>query len=326
MSLAYQLLSLLADGKFHSGEDLGNKLQVTRSHIWKLIQKITQWGVEIHSVKGKGYRIPMGLSLLNLAQIQNHLPIPLSKEIHIEVLPEVDSTNQYLLDNGKSKQKGFVVFSEYQSNGRGRRQRTWYSPLGANIYFSIRWSFDRDASELCGLSLATGVAVANTLERYGIHQVKLKWPNDILFNNQKLAGILIEMTGESYSNTDVVIGVGINVQMPANPAIDQHWIDMTTIIGHRPDRNLLAAYLIEEVLEMLAIFQQKGFQAFVKYWQALDAYYNQPVRLATATEIFFGIAKGINARGEFILLNQENKEVRFLHGEVVQVRSLEVYA
>jgi BirA family transcriptional regulator, biotin operon repressor / biotin---[acetyl-CoA-carboxylase] ligase len=316
MKHQYPLIQLLADGKFHSGEELGQKLQITRSAICKHVQQLSRVGIDVHRVKGKGYQIPQGIELLNLLEIKQHLSLPLSDKADILILPETRSTNQYLLDRQGELPSGFMLLAEHQTAGRGRQHKEWFSPFGANLYFSLLWNFDRDPSELCGLSLATGVAVANTLERYGICQVQLKWPNDILYNTKKVSGILIEMTAETHSRTQVVIGIGLNISMPTNNQLDQQWTDVATITGHRPKRNQLAALLIEEVTDMLHIFAQKGFNAFVQHWQALDAYYDKPVTLYTPTQQFSGIAKGINRQGEFILVDHNNQERRFLHGEV----------
>lgn len=316
MSSKYELIKLLADGQFHSGEELGSALQVTRSAIWKIMHQVKELGIEVHSVKSKGYQIPSGIEFLDKEKVLNHLPSSITQHVKIETINEIDSTNQYLLDKNNRKSSGSIILAEYQAKGRGRRHRQWFSPFGCNLYFSLLWSFDKDPSELSGLSLATGVAVANALEKYGVTQVQLKWPNDILWHYKKLAGILIEMTAETNSNTQVVIGVGINVQMPSDVDIDQEWTDVATIIGQKPKRNLLAAYLIQEIIEMLFLFQQKGIAGFVNYWQALDAYFNKPVTLSTPSKNYSGTARGINKQGEFLLLSDENKEIRFLHGDV----------
>lgn len=321
MNLKHNLLTLLADGKMHSGEQLGQQLQVTRSAVWKLIQQLSQWGVEIHRIKGRGYQIPGGIELLNHSLIESHLPQTCRNKIKLEVLSEIDSTNQYILEGIKSgKRSGNVVLGEYQTAGRGRRNRPWFSPFGTNIYISFLWKFEKDPSELFGLSLAAAVAVANALEKYGITKVQLKWPNDVLWNYKKLAGILIELIAESHSSTYIVMGIGLNVSMPNTQAIEQPWTDLRLITNTKPKRNLMASYLISEVIEMFELFQQKGFGHFIKHWQTLDAYYNQPVQLTTTTQEFKGIAKGINQRGEFLLLHN-NDELTFLQGDI-SLRSL----
>jgi BirA family transcriptional regulator, biotin operon repressor / biotin---[acetyl-CoA-carboxylase] ligase len=317
MSLKIQLLKLLADGKFHSGEELGKRLGVSRSAIWKTVQDFQELGIEVCSVKRKGYQIPKGIELLDSDYILGCISPEIKKEISVEILFGINSTNQYLLDHLKLKPSGSIVLAEFQTNGRGRRNRKWISPCGTNLYFSILWSFDKDPSELCGLSLAAGIAVANTLERYGIPHIQLKWPNDVLWCYKKIAGVLIEMTAETYSSTQVVIGIGLNLQMSNTADIDQEWIDLMRIIHRKPERNLIASILIEEVVAVLKNFQHKGFASYFKHWQALDAFLGKRVKLSTPTQVFHGISKGINPQGEFILVdNIQNKERCFFHGEI----------
>jgi BirA family biotin operon repressor/biotin-[acetyl-CoA-carboxylase] ligase len=316
MSQKYRLIRLLSDGEFHSGQELGEILAMTRGGIWKAMQQLSPLGIEVERVKGKGYRIPRGIELLQFEKIYSHIPETISKQINLQIFDELDSTNQYLVNHQSQLPSGTIVFAEHQTQGRGRRQKKWLSPFGANLYCSILYHVDKDPSELNGLSLATGVAVTHTLENYGIPNVQLKWPNDILWQNKKISGILIEMSAETNSRSQVIIGIGLNVSMPSNSDIDQEWIDVATITGQKPERNRLAAYLIIEVVEMLQRFQQKGLSNFIQHWKMLDAYFDKAVTLQTPTQQFNGIAKGINQRGEFILLEDNNKERHFMHGEV----------
>jgi BirA family biotin operon repressor/biotin-[acetyl-CoA-carboxylase] ligase len=316
MSTKDDLIRLLADGKFHSGQELGQQLNLSRTAIWKLITELTQLGLEINRLKGIGYQIPNGLELLERDTILSLLPKPLLDKISLEIKTEIDSTNQYLLTYQNSLPSSTIILAEHQTNGRGRLNRSWLSPYGNNIYFSILWRFDKDPTELSGLSLAAGVAVVNALEKYGISQLQLKWPNDILIQNKKLAGILIEMTGETNAHTQVILGIGINLSLSPEIQFDQPWVDLATILGCRPERNRIAAYLIQEVVEMLLLFQSSGFEAFYKHWQALDAFFKKPVKVITPQGNYFGVGNGINRQGEFILADEKLAEKKFLHGEV----------
>lgn len=317
MALRHDLISLLADGKFHSGEELGQSLSLTRSAIWKITKQLTDLGINLHRIKGKGYQLPSGMDLLNDEKISSRISGETRQQINLLVLSEVDSTNQYLLEARSKLPSGTILFAEYQSKGRGRQQRKWLSPFGANLYCSLLWKFNKDPSELNGLSLATGVALVNALERCGLRNLQLKWPNDLLWQYQKFAGILIEMTAETNSRTEIVIGVGINVHMPNIKEINSDWIDVSTILGQKLDRNLLATYLIEELIEMVATFENKGFAPFVKSWQALDAFYDLPVKIIMPHSEVSGFAKGITESGEFLLQPDSNKQVlKFLHGDV----------
>jgi BirA family transcriptional regulator, biotin operon repressor / biotin---[acetyl-CoA-carboxylase] ligase len=314
--LKYELIRCLADGRFHSDEKLGDELRIIPSSIAKIIQQLCEMGLIVYRIEEKGYQLSHSIELLDLATLHHFLPESLLKQVEIEIVQEVNSTNQLLLDQQADKRQGAIVLAEYQTHGRGRLARKWFSPFGANIYLSLLWHFDHDPAPLNGLSLAAGVAVAHALERYGIDQIQLKWPNDVLWHCRKISGILIEMPPKTPVRMSVVIGIGLNVQMPPKTQIDQAWVDVATITGQKPRRNLLVAYLIEEMIEMMALFKQKGLAYFVKHWQARDAYYGKPVIVSTPLQHDVGIAKGINSQGEFLLLNKENKELRFLHAEI----------
>lgn len=316
MSLKIELLQALADGKFHSGDDLGSAMNLTRSAVWKHIQRLPDIGIEVRRVKGRGYQIPHGLDLINKEKVLELLPATIRKQLHLETFFELNSTNQYLWDHLNSLPTNSAVIAEYQSAGRGRMQKKWLAPFGSSLCLSFLWKSMQDSSQLAGLSLATGVAMVFALERYGVHNLQLKWPNDLLWNQKKLGGILIELSAETHGKTQAIIGVGLNVCLPSNFQIDQDWIDLAHILHLKPQRNVLAAIIIEELATMLTRFEQDGFKAFKKHWEALDAYFNQPIVVSTPQNQFYGIAKGISERAELIIRDEQAKERRFNHGEV----------
>lgn len=316
MDLQLKLIQLLADGKFHPEDEIRKKLGISKNTINQYIHEISFLELEIHHMNSMGYIIPQGLELLSLEQIKNHLIPSILNQVNILIFPKMSSTNQFLLDRRLEIPSHSIVLAEYQSKGRGRSQKPWFSPFGTNLYFSMLWKIDKDPLALKGLSLATGVAVAHTLERYGVSQVQLKWPNDILHANQKLGGILIEMAAKTHGPTHMIIGVGLNVSMSMTKMIPKNWTDVAKIIKQRPNKNQLAAHLIEEIVKMLSIFQHNGMKTFKNYWEALDAYYNQRVIVLTANESYAGIAKGITEEGELRLIDDSHSERHFSHGEV----------
>lgn len=191
------LIRVLADGRFHSGTQLGEALGLSRAAIWKQVKKLEAVGLECESVKGKGYRVSGGVDLLVKERVLNAMS-PLGRETLslLELFPSIDSTNRRgLAMAGQRSLCSYACLAEHQSAGRGRRGRQWVSPYGASIYLSVGWGFDGGAQALEGLSLAVGVAVAEVVGHYGV-PVGLKWPNDIVVNGRKLGGILLEMTGE----------------------------------------------------------------------------------------------------------------------------------
>jgi BirA family biotin operon repressor/biotin-[acetyl-CoA-carboxylase] ligase len=298
-----RLLPLLASGEFRSGQDLADALGISRTAVWKQLNKLAvETGLEIESVKGKGYRIHDGLDLLDRDAVVDGLsPEAAPLLASLQILESVDSTNAEAmrqLDQGILP--GTVYTAEQQTAGRGRRGRHWVSPFARNLYLSLVWEFGQGATALEGLSLAVGVAVARALEHCGLPAVQLKWPNDVLHNNRKLGGILLEMAGDAAGTCQVVAGVGLNVAMPGAAAreIDQAWTDIRTMTGGGgPGRNTLLAALVNELLPLMAGFERDGFAAWRAQWQALDAYADKPVILDASGHLTAGTARGVDQRG-----------------------------
>ena len=211
-----KVTELLSDGQYHDGTSIGNQLNITRAAVWKVIKKLEQYNVPLTSSKGKGYQLELPLTLLDPDKIKSKLR---HRAIEIDVVEKVASTNDYLKQFMEKNKKIRVCLAEMQTQGKGRLDRQWYSPFGENIYLSMLCPFDKDLSELSGLSLVASLAICRALESmidFKNHQLKVKWPNDILVNQRKLAGMLIEVQAESNRSCQVVIGVGINVNMLKN--------------------------------------------------------------------------------------------------------------
>ncbi len=304
MSDTHALLRLLADGRFHSGVALGDALGVTRATIWNALQKLKKLGIDAYAVAGKGYRLPAPLELLAADQILAALSTPARTALkRLDVHLEVASTNALLVEHAqRGAPGGWACLAEYQSSGRGRRGRTWVSPFGGNIYLSVLWRFNSGAAVVGGLSLALGVAVAEALQAAAVPGVGLKWPNDVLWQSKKLAGILVEMAGESSGPCYVVAGIGVNVAMAAEMAatIDQPWVDIVSITGVRPARNPLAALLLQHVLLALQTFEREGFASFLPRWRARDAYVGKEALLHLPHHTLRGQVDGIDPQGALL--------------------------
>ncbi len=316
------LLSILADGRFHSGRELGEALDVSRSAIWKQIRKVEELGLEVYSVKGRGYRVPGGLDLLELSAIRDELLPSVAASLGQQELELcMASTNQRALQLSQRQDcHGRLFLAEQQTAGRGRRGREWVSPFGRNLYFSLVWRFQHGAAALEGLSLAVGLALIQGLARMGLAGIELKWPNDLLWRGRKLAGVLLEMTGDASGECQVIIGVGLNVAMPLPQAdaIDQPWVDLQTIAGGGVSRNSLLAALLNELVPALQQFAEQGFAPLVARWQGCHAFQDQPVRLQSGPNWLEGICRGVNASGALLLETDEG--VRPYHGGEVSVR------
>ncbi|MFC0227710.1 bifunctional biotin--[acetyl-CoA-carboxylase] ligase/biotin operon repressor BirA [Serratia aquatilis] len=306
-----KIISLLADGEFHSGENLGELLGMSRAAINKHIQTIREWGLDVFTVPGKGYSLPTAITLLNAERILGML-----EDKRVTVLPVVDSTNQYLLDRITALTSGDACIAEYQQAGRGRRGRQWISPFGANLYLSMFWRLEQGPAAAMGLSLVIGIVMAEALQRLGAEQVRVKWPNDLYLNDRKLAGILVELTGKTGDAAQLVLGAGINMAMRETNAshIDQGWVNLQEA-GINIDRNELAAKLLNELRHSLQQFEIEGLAPFISRWRDLDNFIDRPVKLLIGEKQFFGIARGIDQQGA-LLLEQEGEIKPFIGGEI----------
>ena len=319
MKIRVSLLQSLADGRFHSGEALGARLGISRAGVWKQIRCLRALGLTIHSVRGRGHRLVHPIELLSGEIIQSRIAEGARALLaDIDVISEVDSTNTLLKTRAaQGAASGLVCLAECQRAGRGRRGRAWVSPFGSNLYLSLLWRFSAGPAALAGLSLVVGVALARALEQCTGQAVGLKWPNDIVWQGRKLAGILIEIAGETAGPAHAVIGVGVNVQMPegAGEEIGQPWTDISRL-GQQPvSRNALAATVLEQLAVALRTFETQGSAAFLDAWRDLDVTAGKAVELHLADRVIGGQAKGIDESGALMI--QVGSELRrFSSGEV----------
>ena len=315
------LVQLLADGRFHSGEEIGRQLGVSRSAVWKQLKKLSEYGLTVKSVKGRGYRLPHKLELLDRKTLLASLSTEQAAKVsNLDLLFTVDSTNDWAMKKlhlGEAS-TGYVCLAEFQRCGRGRRGRQWISPLASNIIFSMIWEFEGGATVLEGLSLAVGVAVVRALNAMGVDQVQLKWPNDILLNDAKVGGVLLDMTGDPAGTCQVIVGVGINVYMSdQQPAIHQSW---TSILHHFPNvsRNQLTAKLISELTALVSDYSEAGFVSVKQEWLSYDAYQGREVQLTAGDTLLQGLVTGVADNGA-LLLKVDGIE-RAIHGGEVSLR------
>lgn len=301
--LDYKLMHHLADGRFHSGRSLGQMFGISRAAIWQHLHSLKELGIHLNAVPGRGYCLTQPLDLLKPDELLTRLKRDAASLIgQLEIIPVVSSTNTYLREHPASDPLVKVCLAEYQTAGRGRGGRTWVSPFANNLYLSLAWRFEHGTARLGGLSLAVSVVVAHALNELGLEQARIKWPNDIYVGGKKLAGILIEASGEVEGPCDVVIGLGLNVKMPDEACldIDQPWTDLS-LCGVQHGRNEIAACLLEHLLIMTRDFTEFGFEHYRQAWQGLDLSFNQPVILREFGRTIEGTARGIDQYGQLLL-------------------------
>lgn len=322
-----KILGILADAQFHSGTELAEEIGVSRSAICKQLKSLnTELGIGLSAISGKGYRLEYPLQLLVETQIKKQLNSAASSLIsELEIHDYIDSTNHYLTDKAQLENPntgvsgGNVCFAEYQTAGKGRRGREWVSPFGSNIYLSILWYFQNGPAAISGLSLVVGVAVIRALNECGIDDVGLKWPNDIYWQGKKLAGILIEVSGETSGPCSAVIGLGLNFYLPEGNAksITQDWVDLSQIIDYSGKiRNKLASMLLNHLMPVIANFETDTLEYYLDEWRQYDCMKGKEVNIYMGQQIFMGVVEGINSSGMLLLSDEQGKLKTFASGEV----------
>ncbi len=305
MSNRIQMVRLLADGRFHSGQEIADRLGISRTAVWKQLQRVKRdYGLDVHAVRGRGYRLAAPLDLLDREAIVDACR-RLAPPVRVEVLDRIDSTNRYLMQRSREAlASGSVCLAEQQTAGRGRRGRTWVSPFGRNLYLSVFWRYDLEMAALTGLSLAAGVAVAECLDRLGVPDLSLKWPNDLHWRGRKLGGLLLEASGEQGGPAQVVLGLGLNLHMEEEhgQAIDQPWVALSHIPGAPVlARNRIAGEVIAALVETMGHYQHDGLTPFLSRWERYDGYLGQPVVLHAGERRITGIHRGVDSRGALML-------------------------
>lgn len=316
-----RIISLLNKGDFISGSAIGDKLKITRSAVWKYMKQLETYGIEIISDKTRGYAMQQPIVLLDALEIIKNCS-DVENRFSLEVFNSLDSTSDYLKKSPRamrehSEKKLQICLTEQQTKGRGRFGRSWLSPFGKNIYFSCLWNVQKDISELAGLSLVVGMAVIKTLKNIGISEaIKIKWPNDILYLNKKLAGVLIEINAETHGHSQVIIGIGLNINMLDDDGeIGQGWTSLQTITNNQQDRNLIVALLIQNLLVVLDQFQEEGFKSFQKEWLQHDALLHKKISLDHGRKTVTGVVCGVNDQGNLLLRHADESLLAYSSGD-----------
>lgn len=326
--LTFALLRRLADGKFHSGQVLAQELGVSRASVNNALRNIDQYDLAIYGVRGRGYCLQRAVQWLDKGQV-NSLLADNAGDFHLEIMDSAPSSNTLLLQRAsQGAPSGSVLAVELQTLGRGRQGRPWHSGLGNALTFSLLWRFDCGLSGLAGLSLATGLALMRALKSLDVNGASLKWPNDILGPNGKIAGILVEAQGEMLGPSAVVIGIGINLSLPLQVSrhVDQAASDLSQLVNVLPDRNLLLAVMLRELARVLRQFSAGGFAVLREEWESCHCYQNQPVQLLLPDgNRVRGIVRGVNQDGALSVEIESTangpSQMRIFHSGEISLRS-----
>jgi BirA family biotin operon repressor/biotin-[acetyl-CoA-carboxylase] ligase len=318
-ALTFQALRALADGKFHSGEEIARSLGRSRTTLSDALKVAAEMGVELFSVPGRGYRLAQPLEFLDASMLARSLE---GTGVGVVIADQVDSTSTRLMAMAaEGAASGTCLAAEWQSAGRGRRGRSWVSSLGGSLTFSLLWRFERGAGHLAGLSLAVGVAVARALAAQGVPRAQVKWPNDVVVDFRKIAGILVETTGDIQGPSVAVVGVGVNYRLPERTldGIDQAVTDVWSCAapGAAPSRNALLAALLAELASTLRRFEASGFAAERDAWRSLHAYHGRAVRVLPAHEpAFDAVVADVAPDGALVVTLPDGRSLALASAEI----------
>jgi BirA family biotin operon repressor/biotin-[acetyl-CoA-carboxylase] ligase len=317
-SSSFAVLRTLAESRFRSGADIADALGLSRAMVARAVHEIEAHGPKIFKVRGRGYRLQAPFDALDADAIAARLGRHRGS-VRVELRDESESTNTALAARADAgAPSGTVVACELQRAGRGRRGATWYSGLGTSLTFSMLWRFQCGAAALGGLSLALGVACVRALAKLGLRRVALKWPNDLIVDDGKLGGILVELGGEPLGPTVALIGVGINVRIPAHArrAIGRPVADLATAGEGAFARSAVLGELLAALAEALPVFARAGFAPFRDEWLRHHAYQGRRVRLLVPPRrAVEGIATGVAEDGALVVEHRGGVE-RFHSAEV----------
>ena len=317
---SFHVLSMLANGDFLSGEAIGKELGFSRMAISKAIKCLTRQGLGITSVPGKGYQLESPVQLLDREVICAALTGYGVRKCSIEVLQNVESTSDYLLEQSRVKDVNrSVCLAESQSRGRGRRKREWYTSPYRNVALSIGWRFNDGMSDLSGLAIAAGITIVRTLHEAGFDRnIGLKWPNDIIWNDRKLGGLLIDVRGEHDGPCLAVLGLGLNISLSGEDQlnIDQACMSLEQISSYPIDRHALVIDLIRALTVLFEDYVSSGFESFQHSWSGYDRLYGREVKVIKGDKYFSGVAMGIDELGALLLDEGKGTFSKFLSGDV----------
>lgn len=310
-----QLLNLLSDSHFISGSDLAASLQVSKSSIASWVCQLNEFGLDVHSLKGRGYKLSRQIKFLDKEKILSQIqPDPKGQLSACNILFTTSSTNDAATSLKLQRNSWGLIAAEHQTSGRGRRERNWLSPACQNIMMSLVHRDYIEPKVLYSLSLIVGVSIVKTLNEIFHCNAKVKWPNDIYINGLKAAGILCELKSSTLDETLIVIGVGLNVNYAPN-LVDREVTCLSDVAGRTLDRSELLGRLVNNLITDLEDAKEDGHPSILAEWNSLDFLADKDVTLHLGEKNISGRYIGIDEIGQLQLLVNEDIQ-KFSGGEV----------
>ena len=302
-----------------SGEEISEKLGVSRSAVWKEMQNLRQLGYEIEAQPHLGYRLVSLPDKLFADEISHRLGTQVVGR-SVFSYDSLDSTNDAAFQLGeKGAKEGACVFAEYQKKGRGRLGRAWVSPKGKNLILSVLLKPKLSPSQVSRITLMAGVSAVRAIRSVTTRSLGIKWPNDILYQDKKVGGILTEMSAEPDAVRFIVLGIGINVN--ADPReLPPGSTSLKAIMGKTADRVGFARALLKELDADYKRFREGNFQALARSWEEYSATSGKRVSAAVQGRKVQGQATGIDEDGALWIRKDDGLQERILAGDIEHLR------
>ena len=312
------ILKILREtGDYVSGQEICEKLGVSRTAVWKVIRQLQEEGYQVDAARSRGYRIIDGPDVMTAEEVESLLDTEWAGK-PVVYYPETDSTNiriRHLGDEGAPH--GTLAVADRQTAGRGRRGRTWESPGGSCIYMSILLRPDLAPEKAPMLTLVMACGVAEGIMDCADVKVQIKWPNDIIVSGKKLAGILTEMSTQVDYINHVTVGVGINVNVQNFPEEIQTATSLLSETGTQTKRAPVIAAVMKHFEENYKIFMQtEDMSGLMKKYSSLLVNQSREVLILEKDAEYKAYAEGINQKGELVVRREDGTVENICAGEV----------
>ncbi|KAA8751400.1 biotin--[acetyl-CoA-carboxylase] ligase [Paenibacillus sp. UASWS1643] len=315
--LLHMLLN--AEGRFVSGEEISRNLSISRTAVWKHVNKLRDMGYEFEAVSRKGYRLVTKPDSIDATGLQLALDTTVFGRKAVLLTSTLSTQGDVLKLAEQGQAEGAVVIAEEQTGGRGRFGRQWFSPPGKGIWMSVLLRPDLPLQHTPQLTLLTGVAVCRAVRACSGVDAGIKWPNDLLIDGRKVCGILLESTVEDHEVRYCIAGIGVDVNFDP----EDYPEDLTTIAtslkmetGQSVDRTKLTAAILTELEQLYFLYQKEGFGVISALWEALSVSMNREITVTNPHGVIEGKAIGLDPSGALIVEKHDGEHTLIISGEI----------
>ncbi|APO46510.1 biotin--[acetyl-CoA-carboxylase] ligase [Paenibacillus xylanexedens] len=315
--LLHMLLN--AEGRFVSGEEISRNLSISRTAVWKHVNKLRDMGYEFEAVSRKGYRLVTKPDSIDATGLQLALDTTVFGRKAVLLTSTLSTQGDVLKLAEQGQAEGAVVIAEEQTGGRGRFGRQWFSPPGKGIWMSVLLRPDLPLQHTPQLTLLTGVAVCRAVRACSGADAGIKWPNDVLIDGRKVCGILLESTVEDHEVRYCIAGIGVDVNFDP----EDYPEDLTTIAtslkmetGQSVDRTKLTAAILTELEQLYFLYQKEGFGVISALWEALSVSMNREITVTNPHGVIEGKAIGLDPSGALIVEKHDGELTLIISGEI----------